>query len=135
MLNKPPIGEPCNCCGLCCRLTVCGTGSYALGLVDRLGDRAVGPCPVLQVKDDGRQTCGLIERPRDYLPYASGGVHDLRRAVGILIGAGAGCDEIGDESPETADSKLKAIQDAYVSQIGEKTIHAAAEQILKRSRP
>ncbi|WP_319798269.1 hypothetical protein [Nitrobacter sp.] len=35
MLPKPEIGEPCNRCGLCCQITVCGTGSYAMGLAPR----------------------------------------------------------------------------------------------------
>lgn len=127
-LEKPAIGLPCNGCGLCCRIQVCSAGSYLLGLVQTLGDRATGPCPAL-VQDGDRQVCGLMRRPTHYLK-ARRGPTVLREAVAVLIGAGAGCDEAGDEPDDTALPKLRAIQDAYLQRHGMAGIQQAWRTLL-----
>ncbi len=96
-----------------------------MGLVKEYGDRAPGPCPALIEHEDGRAECGMVIRPKDYA-RGRGGAHDLRAAVKLLIGAGAGCDEIGDEDPATADAKLKEMQEAYLVKHGEEALRAAA---------
>lgn len=126
-LKKPPIGEPCNACGLCCRVRVCSAGSFSLGLVEQYGDRADGPCPALIEDGDGRQVCGMVLRPRDYAPSGRGGAHDLRKAVTVLIGAGAGCDEAGEPPEPNADARLRELQRRYLEIIGQDAIERAAE--------
>lgn len=116
MLEKPPIGEPCNRCGLCCQIRVCSAGSYALGLVERFGDRVDGPCPAL-CRDGDKLNCGLVERPKDYI-RSSLSVTALRDAAKIMIGAGVGCDEAGDEPDDTAMPKLTALQIRYLARVG-----------------
>lgn len=125
MIDKPPIAAPCNGCGLCCRIRVCGAGSYAMALVERYGDRVDGPCPVL-VQDGDRWACGLVKRPKDYIDSPRG-LTVLREAVKILIGAGAGCDEAGDEPDETAEAKLRKLQEDYLARHGIAAIQRAAE--------
>lgn len=128
MLHKPPIGAPCNGCGLCCQAQVCGTGSFALGLVGKYGERAPGPCPAL--KNDGDKfVCGLVLRPKDFIE-SQRGVMPLREAVMLLIGAGAGCDEAGDEPDTTALPKLRKIQDDYLEKHGVAAFQRAAEIVL-----
>ena len=125
-LKKPPIGEPCNACGLCCRIQVCAAGSFTLGLVKTYGERVKGPCPALVTEPDGRQVCGMVLRPKDYAPSGRGGAHDLREAIKLLIGAGAGCDEAGDPPEPDADAKLQALQQRYLDRVGERKLEAAA---------
>jgi hypothetical protein len=55
-ITKPIRGEPCNGCGLCCSLEVCGIGIKVLGL------GTTAPCPALEY-DNGRTFCGLIRNP------------------------------------------------------------------------
>ena len=87
---KPPVGQPCNGCGVCCASEPCPLGV----LVSR---RRHGACAALLWKDDdaggGVYRCGLIEQPATHLPAA------LRRAAPLLarvarryISAGSGCD-------------------------------------------
>lgn len=123
-LPKPPIGDPCNGCGLCCRMRVCSMGSFALGLVERFGDRTDGPCPAL-TEQDGRFVCGLVARPKDWLPSHPKSVTALREAAKVLLGAGVGCDEAGDEPDGTALPKLDAIQQRYLERTGEASIRRA----------
>ena len=90
---------------------VCSTGSFALGLVTEYGQRVDGPCPALE-QDGERQLCGLVRRPKHYLA-ADRGVTVLREAVKLLIGAGSGCDEAGDEPDETFLPKARRMMDEY----------------------
>ena len=125
MLEKPPIGDPCNGCGLCCQIQVCSAGSFSMGLVDAYGDRAPGPCPALVSQPDGSFACGMVLRPKEYAPAGKGGAHDLRKAVQVLIGAGAGCDEAGDEPAAKADRKIAEIQQRYLARHGRDGINRA----------
>lgn len=127
MIEKPPIGAPCNGCGLCCQIQVCSCGSYLLGLVERYGERAAGPCPVLTPKGDGF-ACGLILRPKDLI-QSDRGVTSLREAVSILIGADAGCDEAGDEPEATAGPKIERLMQDYIERIGVERVQAAARLV------
>lgn len=111
MIEKPAIGDPCNGCGLCCRAQVCSIGSFTLRLVEKYGERAPGPCPAMLTDDNGKVTCELVARPRDYSP-GKGGAHELRNAVSLLIGSGIGCDEAGDE-PD-ANAKLDALREKWM---------------------
>lgn len=128
MIDKPAIGAPCNGCGLCCLTRVCGAGSFALGLVDRYGERVDGPCPALEA-EGATFVCGLVKRPKYYLPRNPRGPTVLREAFKILIGAGIGCDEAGDEPDDTAMPKLENVQRdfarRYTRQQIEKAMKAA----------
>ena len=124
-LPKPPLGAPCNACGLCCRLQVCGAGSFFLGLVEKFGERAPGPCPALVSAPDGQQVCGVMLRPRDTM-QARGSADDLRRAFGLLIGAGVGCDEPGEAVSRDDDAAARAMGEAYISRIGQDALARSA---------
>lgn len=50
---KPAFGTPCNGCGVCCEIEVCGLGVEVFGEI-------LGPCPAI-VKRDGRFWCGVVE--------------------------------------------------------------------------
>lgn len=108
---------------------VCSAGSYILGLVTKFGDRADGPCPAL-LSDGAAFTCGLMKRPSDYIGRHRGPTV-LRGAVAVLIGAGAGCDEIGDEPEETARPKLKEVQAAYLRRYDKDDINDAWKAVLE----
>lgn len=125
--EKPPVGDACNACGLCCRLQVCAAGSYTLGLVEAYGERAPGPCPALIEREDGSGECGMVLRPKDYAP-GKGGAHDLRAAIKLMIGTGAGCDEAGDPPEPDTDEKLAEIQRDYLEMHGEAALTAAVNK-------
>ena len=98
-LSKPLIGQPCNHCGMCCKLQVCRNGAYILGLVSNLGDTVPGPCPAVVSKPGGQWVCGIALTPNRYIkrPYPAA---VLTRHFKNLIGSGLGCDELG-ENPTT----------------------------------
>lgn len=124
MLEKPPIGDPCNGCGLCCQIQVCGMGSFLLGLVDTYGERAPGPCPAL-VQDRDKLVCGVMRRPKDYVT-SDKSVTALREAVSLLIGAGAGCDDDGGDHSAAADRAIAAVAQSYVRRVSIPALHRAA---------
>jgi hypothetical protein len=128
-MMKPEIGEPCNGCGLCCRIRVCGTGSFALGLVERYGERVDGPCPALE-QQGVSFTCGLVARPKYYMPANPRGVTVLREAVKLMIGAGAGCDEAGDEPDDIATPKIRAVLERYMARVDRRAMQKAAETLF-----
>lgn len=136
-LSKPAIGEKCNGCGLCCVATVCSTGSFAMGLVENLGERAPGPCPALTPAGDGRHECGLVRRPKDWMPRNPHGVTPLKNAVLLLIGSGSGCDgagpDEGDDDP-AATAARRALGEAYAARIGKLAINQAAMVVFKNAK-
>jgi len=76
---KPPHGQPCNNCGLCCHISQCKIS------VAMFGGGAV-PCPAL-VKAGERYVCGIVtslEERSDASLHAT--------AAKIILGAGRGCD-------------------------------------------
>ncbi len=99
-----------------------------LGLVEKLGDRAPGPCPALLSKGDGF-TCGMVARPKDYIESGRG-VTVLREAAMLMIGAGAGCDEAGDEPDGTAWPKQEAVALRYLERVGQRRLEKARATIF-----
>ena len=82
---KPPFGEPCNGCGVCCAAEPCPLARLAL-----LQWR--GPCKALSW-EAGRYVCGLVVRPKEYLPWLPrAGRAVAGRIFARCIAAGQGCD-------------------------------------------
>lgn len=77
MLESPGLGEPCNHCGHCCRVEVCGLGLEAFGDV-------AAPCPAIRVRD-GKSFCAVVEEAAK-LDVSFGGWYAWR------LGFGRGCD-------------------------------------------
>lgn len=108
-ITKPKIGEPCNGCGICCRIQVCLNGAFVLGFVDKLGDTIKGSCPALTL-NAGKWVCGIILNPKKYLKDSKYPATVLSRNFARLVGAGTGCDELGKPPYDPADeAKLDAI--------------------------
>ena len=84
---KPPTGDACNGCGLCCAAEPC-----PLGIV--VSRRRHGRCAALQWQaDPPRYVCGLLADPRRHLPAAAGFAAPWLRALAARgISAGSGCD-------------------------------------------
>lgn len=128
MLNKPKIGQPCNGCGICCRLQVCRNGAYILGLVKELGDTVPGPCPALWKNTDGSFSCGIVKQPKRFIRGSKYRDEVLGREFSILIGSGIGCDEIGyDEDPEEA----RKLDELYESTIADSEKMQRMEKAMK----
>ena len=64
-------------------------------------------------------------RPRDTM-QARGSADDLRRAFGLLIGAGVGCDEPGEAVSRDDDAAARAMGEAYISRIGQDALARSA---------
>lgn len=92
--NKPPHGQPCNRCGVCCMAMPCELGRF-------LFQQKEGRCPALE-KDGEGFGCGLLQV----------GIPELRDAAMLLIGSGDGCDaRFNGEPREEAFSK--ALDEKY----------------------
>lgn len=82
---KPPAGEPCNGCGVCCAAEPCPAGIV-------LFRRRRGACPALTWQD-GRYACGLLLAPEHHLRWLPrGGRRLAARLFARWIAAGRGCD-------------------------------------------
>ena len=100
---KPPLGAPCNGCGLCCLAEPCPLGVL-------LSRSRSGPCKALQWQEAERQyRCGALGQAQ-----ASRGLVRLKSwIVRRWIAAGVGCDcdleplasaTISDTSPISSDT-------------------------------
>jgi hypothetical protein len=98
--RKPPEGEPCNGCGVCCLAQPCPLGVL-------LSAKTTGACHALRWVDaGGHYRCGAITAPHEVLQAALPSVlpTGLRRGAAMVvapllqrlarrwIAAGAGCD-------------------------------------------
>ena len=85
--DKPPEGEQCNGCGICCALETCPAARLRFL-------QKHGPCPALEWSDDQcRYHCGLLTRPGHYLHWLPKGAEALsKRLFSRWISAGQGCD-------------------------------------------
>lgn len=81
--QKPLFGEPCNNCGLCCRVQACHLSREFL-------HSEQAPCIALEVHD-GKFLCGMILRPSHYLGLNPKVDEHLGKLHGMLVDAGAGC--------------------------------------------
>lgn len=84
---KPPVGAPCNGCGLCCLAEPCPLGVW-------VSRRRTGACVALQWSDAGnRYLCGMVVDPARHTgwthPWAVRAVSALARR---WIASGVGCD-------------------------------------------
>jgi hypothetical protein len=84
---KPAEGQPCNGCGVCCALETCPAARLRFR-------QASGPCPALEWSAEAqRYHCGLLNRPRHYLPYLPAFAEAAAgRWLARSIAAGQGCD-------------------------------------------
>jgi hypothetical protein len=92
--KKPPHGDPCTSCGLCCVATLCPLGRKVFG-------HELGPCPAL-MWDEGKSSCGLVREPMKHarLVTMKAGVPAASAAAAHLVGAGTGCDaRVNGEKP------------------------------------
>lgn len=84
---KPPVGAPCNGCGVCCALETCPLARLRFL-------RRNGPCPALRWDAAAAcYRCGLLAEPGRWLP--AGRWWSGQRGQAVLrrwIAAGAGCD-------------------------------------------
>jgi hypothetical protein len=85
--RKPPHGDPCNRCGLCCLATLCPLGQ-------RVFKQQSGPCPALTFDEAKQAHCGMAEEPQKFAPVTcfAHGLKAAREAALLLIGSGCGCD-------------------------------------------
>jgi hypothetical protein len=58
-IEKPKFSEPCNGCGLCCRVQACQVSTHFLKSTQ-------APCVALEYHDEKFQ-CGMVLRPEHYL--------------------------------------------------------------------
>jgi len=81
---KPPAGQPCNGCGLCCTAEPCPLGML-------LSRRRHGACAALAWSaGETRYRCGVLAQPRRWLPWLPASW--ARRLAQRWIAAGSGCD-------------------------------------------
>jgi len=85
--TKPPEGQACNGCGVCCALETCPAARLRFL-------QSQGPCPALEWSaEQSRYLCGLLVHPQRYLNWLpSSGVPLANRLFTRWISAGKGCD-------------------------------------------
>lgn len=93
--KKPPHGQPCNRCGLCCVATLCDLASHVFrGQKLPVGGHVRGPCPALLYDGEGLSVCGLVADPMRFAMRVTlaHGTKAASDAAKFLIGSGTGCD-------------------------------------------
>lgn len=86
--TKPPVGESCNGCGVCCLAEPC-----PIGMVVSL--KRTGPCSALQwCPDEKTYRCGLLSKIAPSAGWKQNfSPRDLTQKLARrLISAGSGCD-------------------------------------------
>ena len=94
--KKPPHGQPCTRCGLCCVASICPLGQTIFR-------RADGPCPALGYDAEGKSLCGVVDNPMAFAMTVTlrNGVEATREAAKHLIGSATGCDaRVNGEPPD-----------------------------------
>jgi len=89
-MDKPKFKDPCNGCGLCCRLELCEEA-------ERYFPGAPLPCPALEF-EDGRTWCGLIRNPSRHLMFNFNADKVLTPLFSKVIPIGQGCGMPDEES-------------------------------------
>ena len=85
--KKPPLGQSCNGCGVCCAVTTCPLAKIFIW-------QWRGACRAL-LWDEGAQRyqCGLLQSPRIFLPYLPQmWENSFKRYTRRMIAAGIACD-------------------------------------------
>lgn len=82
-LEKPKFKEPCNGCGLCCRLELCD-------IAEEYFPGASAPCPALEF-DGVRMWCGLIMHPSRHLKLNFNIDEDIAPLFFRMIPINQGC--------------------------------------------
>ena len=102
VIPKPPSGDACNRCGVCCLTYPCAIGSLFFGVKK-------GECPALQW-DAGGSMCGIISNPNKYMPtrVRIKGASRVAEAAKFLLGAGVGCN-FGSVPPDRVQAELERI--------------------------
>lgn len=85
--TKPPEGQPCNGCGVCCILETCPAARLRFL-------QANGPCPALEWSVAEKcYRCGLLVDPARYVGWLPAAASNAaRRLFARWISAGQGCD-------------------------------------------
>lgn len=86
---KPPHGQPCNRCGVCCEVSLCPLGAHVFQMPETLG-----PCPALMGEPGVSTSCGLVVEPEWWAPLlvALYGKDVMSQAASVIVSAGDGCD-------------------------------------------
>ncbi|MCG2583596.1 hypothetical protein [Massilia sp. TS11] len=84
---KPPLGQPCNGCGVCCAAATCPLARLALG-------QWRGPCRALEWDAAlACYRCGLLRQPQAYLRWLPAALGPwFGRRARRWIAAGVACD-------------------------------------------
>lgn len=111
-------------------IQVCRNGAFVQGLVKTLGDTVKGPCPALTSLPDGTYSCGVVLNPKKYIRKSKYRENVLRREFSVLIGAGTGCDEVGENPGEEDFKKIDALYYAYLNDAEKIKRHTEAFRIV-----
>jgi hypothetical protein len=97
-LPKPRYGDPCNGCGLCCRLEICGEGETALAALGIYDGPAAGPPCFFLVEMGGLYRCRLVLTEAANLDKLPSREPRIARSLGI----GEGCTMPDDQEADAA---------------------------------
>lgn len=89
--TKPLYGQPCNGCGLCCVMQQCPVSAQLFGPKEL--------CPALEAVGEA-YTCGLIASPSRYFDAPEWGAALVGEAIGMILGAGTGCDAVANDADQ-----------------------------------
>lgn len=91
VLEKSAFGEPCNGCGLCCKMERCAIADMLIG-------EGPGPCPALEF-EEGRYWCGIVRNASRYTDQVEPAKDEWFGWTMKRLYFGTGCDfELGEVS-------------------------------------
>lgn len=80
-------------------------------LVSKIGDTVREPCPAL-IEKEGLFYCDIVLNPKKYI-NSTQTAYMLSENFKILIGAGQGCDDLGENPTEEDEKEIEALRNKY----------------------
>ena len=134
LAKKSKPNQPCNNCGYCCSMSVCGPGAALVYgcMPSFVGQPLNEPCRALVHTAPDIYECGLIKTPNQYVKNGHS-EESNRAALKVILLAGTGCNSYEEVKSAKRYKKLKQEWEVMTQKmISPKQFAASWDQIFEK---